>query len=493
MAFAVQKRTAYGCFGCAAVLGLGSVALVGVGGVGVLLGPGWAFEQSVRTALGGLTDGEATFESIELRDDGVIVWGLSVSHPDGTRVLWVDRVDLSCDPSTLATDDWVLNEVAVEGVRVELNERGDGLALPPVTWDLVWGETVQSRVPHVDIDTVRVVDFMFTGAGRPGTLRAEVDRVEAHGFELDVGSDRPLRIREAVIEQVGSSVGGRELVGVGLLTLDADGVFTATGVRGSASIQESGWPVWPPLVELWIPTWAGGRAAPVEADLGPYWGWKPGRWVWAPERGTVSGRLAVTDGLIAARPKTWALTDVEATIGPAQRSLPFRARAYAAGGPVRVRGRVEPSGRVSNRITATGLDASEFSSYLAVDLAKLGVEIREGKLDAELDVSLQGSKLSSQGEVSLTEVRFNRTSIFSGLNKAMLTTASWLLGGKDKRFTADVGVNGDFHDRGFSPLRQIFGQVSAAIVKDAKDRVGKGVKTVTEGTGKLWNKVFKGP
>lgn len=493
MAFTVRKRTAYGCFGCAAVLGLGSVALVGVGGVGAFLGPGWAWEQSVRAALGGLTEGEATFDSIEMRDDGVIVWGLSLSHPDGTRVLWVDRVDVACDPLTLATDDWVLNEVAVEGVRVELNELEGGLALPPATWELIWGEGVQTRVPHVVIDRVRVVDSSFLGAGHSGSLAAKVETVEIHGFELMVGSERPLRLREAVFEQVASSVDGRELVGVGLLTLDADGVFTGSAIRGSVSIQESGWPVWPPLVELWIPTWAGGRGAPVEGEPEPYWGWRPDRWVWVPERGSLDGRLALTDGWIAARAKTWVLTGVEASVGPAKRTLPFAVRAYTAGGPVRVGGRLEPNGRVSTRVTGTGLEASEFSSYLAVDLAKLGVEIREGKLDAQLDVSLLGSRLSSQGVVSLTEVRFNRTSIFSGLNKAMLTTASWLLGGKDKRFSADVGVNGDFQDRSFSPFRQIFGQVSAAIVKDARDRVGKGVKTVTEGTGKLWKKVFKAP
>ncbi|MCA9572425.1 MAG: hypothetical protein KC656_31515, partial [Myxococcales bacterium] len=78
---------------------------------------------------------------------------------------------------------------------------------------------------------------------------------------------------------------------------------------------------------------------------------------------------------------------------------------------------------------------------------------------------------------------------YSGLNKALLTSASWLLGGADKRFTAQLDVRGDFSDPSFSPARALAGQVGSSIVRDAGNRVGDGVGAAKDATGRLLDRI----
>ncbi|MCB9675450.1 MAG: DUF748 domain-containing protein [Alphaproteobacteria bacterium] len=491
MAFAVRKRTAYGCLGCSAVAGGAFAIVMGVGGVGAVFFPGWAWQQSVRAALAGMTGGEADFASVSLREDGAEVRGLTVTHPGGTRVLYVDRVDIHCDPSTLTTDDWHLTEVVLQGVALRIDEEGDGLALPPSTWDLVWGDGPSEDAPRVAIDVLRVSDVAFEGHGRAGVLAGSFATATVNEVVLEAGAERPVRLRDAVLEGLVSTVDGRELADVGRVALGEDGVFAATDVEASAALQASGWPVWPPLVELWIPTWAGGRAAPGQGGDAPWWGWQPATWPWVPDRGSAAGRVVLTDRFMASRPATWVLSNTKLAIGPVDGDLPWTASTYTAGAPVYARGKVTPGGVITGHVSGKGMQARDFDPYLAVNLHSFGVEIREGTLDAEVDLWMQGSKVRAGGPVSLYNVRFNRTSAFSGLNKALLSTASWLVGGKDKTFATEVEVSGSFTDPKFSPFKQLFGQVSAAIVKDAGDRVGQGATTVKDTAGKLWNKVFK--
>ncbi|MEZ4320236.1 MAG: DUF748 domain-containing protein [Myxococcota bacterium] len=491
MAFTVRKRTAYGLLGCSAAAGGLFAVVLGAGGIGAVLFPAWAWQQSVRTALSTLTSGEADFSSVSLHDDGAQLFGLTITHPNGTEVLRVERIDVVCEPVTLTTSDWHLTEVALHGVFVRLDEAGDGLALPPATWDLVWGDGSSEGAPRVQIDRLVFEGLTFEGRGQKGVLAGTSARGEATDLRIDVEAERPVVIARATIEEVASTVEGRELVDLARLELGDDGVFAATGVEGSVALQVSGWPVWPPLVELWIPTWAGGRAVPAPGEPEPWWGWEPATWVWVPDHGTAEGRVVLTDRFMASRPATWVLSNTKASIGPADKRIPWTVTAYTAGAPVRSRGHIASDGRITGHVSADDLEAKAFDPYLSVNLHKFGVEIREGKLDAEVDWVLRGSALAVTGPVSLYNVRFTRTSAFSGLNKALLTTASWLAGGNDKTFTTEVDVRGDFADPRFSPFRQIFGDVSSAMVKDAGDRVGKGASTVKETAGKLWDKVFK--
>lgn len=474
-----------GCAGSTLVFGgvAAVLALVVVGFVAISL-PRWTLHASLRGALQAITGGEVDFGRVRLHERGAVVTDLSVTRPGGQPTLRVERLDLIGEPGSLTGSEWRLDLVRLEGVRLQLIERDGGLALPPATWALLTGAGDGSgAAPRVVIGALEVHRATLDGQGR-GALGASLDVAIARDilFDPEIG----VRFTSAELTGLRSHVDGRRLVDMERLTLDADGVLTAHAPVGAIALRESGLPVWPPLVELAVPRWAGGRAANGASTGAPWAGLDPSTWPWTPRRAQLaSGRVRLTDMFIASRPKTWSIAVSGATLGPMERDrLPFAARASVASGAARASGQLRRDGSMHARVTAEGLDAAAFDPYLELD--RLGVSVREGGLDAALDIDLRGSALATSGDVRLTNVRFNRTSAFSGLNKALLTTASWLVGGHDKAFEATVSVNGDFTDPSFSPFRQVFGQVGRAVVQDAGARVGKGADTVKGSAGRLW-------
>jgi hypothetical protein len=476
-----------------ALLGGVFAVLLGVGVIALVVLPQWAVERSVRGALSAWTSGEVSVASVSLSDEGAVVTGLAVVTPAGEPVLEVDLVEIRCDPSVLAEPEWHLEQVVLEGVRVTLRETPSGaLDLPPTTTALVWGDSgLQSEVPRVAVEALIVTDVRVEGTGASGVLSGALQELAARSLRFEAGAERPVAVDAAELRGLASTVDGAPLLSASTLTLASDGQFAVEALDLALEVQPSGLPVWPPIVELAVPDLAGGRRPTTDEATRDWWGMQPATWVWMPVAGRASGRAVVTDRFIATRPATWTVTGFEGSIGPMKTHLPWSVRGRTAGGPVSVSGDIRKNGRVTGRVNARELAAAQFAPYLAWDLDKVGVEIREGTLSGDLDWSLQGSRFDSQGTVSLYNVRFNRTSAFSGLNKAFLTTASWLAGGKDRRFTTDVAVRGDFRDPRFSPFRQLFGQVGTGILADARDRAGQAATTVTGAAKKAWKSVFR--
>ncbi len=491
---AVRKRTAFRVLGCMALLGGGFAVFLATAAVIAVVAPQWAAQSSVRAALAAWTGGEVSVDSVSVSNEGAVVTGLSVVTTSGIPMLDVQLLEIRCDPAVLAQSEWHLEQVVLEGVHIHLQEGEDGgLELPDTTAELIWGDAdAQSEVPRVTVDALVVVDATFEGHGRQGILHASLAELGARNLVFEAGAARPVAVQAAELRTITSTVEDASLLSLSTLTLGADGRFSVADLDLALQVQSSGMPVWPPIVDLAAPDWAGGRRATSDdASARDWWGLHPETWVWIPVEGAVEGRAVVTDRFMATRPATWTLSRLKGSIGPVQTHLPWSIRANTAGSSVSVTGDIRKDGRITGRVVGRDLDAAQFAPYLAWNLSSFGVEIREGTLSGVIAWSLSGSRFDSEGTVSLYNVRFNRTSAFSGLNKAFLTTASWLAGGKDRTFTTEVAVRGDFRDPKFSPFRQLFGQVSKGVVIDARNRAGQAATSVKDAAKKAWNAVFR--
>lgn len=480
----------FGAVGVGTLLVGGGVVLLALLVLAFFL-PDLLFQRGVRSAVETLTEGEATFDRVRLSDDGATIDGLSIRH-QGRRVAYVRRVELFCDPAVLTTMRWSIDRAELHEVQLDVAEEGDGITLPPRTWALVFSPE-EGLVPHTTIDRLEVHGLAFTGEGAGGSIDGELVWAAADGFEIDPGERAPLRFKAAEARDGKARWNQAPLGAVERLVFDPEGVLLGQGLEARTAVQANGLPQWPPLLVQFVPDWAGGRATTdPDAAERPWFGIEIDTWPWQPQRVELHGAVVVSDGKVALRPMVWHATDVEAKLGPmAAGGLPWSLDTTLFEGRLSGRGTVRRNGRVVGRLQARELQARHLDPYLALNLAKLGVSIREGTLSTDLDLELMRSWLSLQGTADLYKVRFDRTTALSAPSKWALSTASWLLGGHDKTFSTQVHVRGDFRTDGFSPLRQLFGQVSAGIVKDAGNRVGKAATNTVKGVGKVFKKIFR--
>lgn len=478
-------------------LGLGSIAaalfavvLLGMLVVAFFL-PDYLFQRGIRSAVGVLTEGEASFDRVRLSEDGATIHGLAIHH-GGRRLAYVDRVELFCDPAVFATMRWDIARAELHAVELDVAEVGTGITLPPRTWALLWSPE-EGLLPRTKVDRLEIHGLTFTGEGRGGVVEGSSLWAAADHVLLDATLPAPLSFQAGELRSLEARWDGRRLGEIERLVLDPEGRLSATAVTAATGVQANGLPVWPPLLVQGIPDWAGGRAkTDPQAATQDWLGLDASWWPWQPQEASITGSLVVSDGKVAIRPMVWNLTQVQASAGPVQGgSIPWSVRTSTLGGTLQASGRLQRDGHVTGVLRAADLEARQLDPYLALNLDALGVRIREGTLSADLDLTLARSWLTLAGTATLYKVRFDRSSnLVSGISKGVLTSASWLLGGQDKSFSTAVNVRGDFRSNEFSPLRQLFGQVGAGIVKDAGNRVGKGVRATTRGVGAALGKIF---
>lgn len=483
-----RVKWAGGC-GCASVgmgaLGAGGLVVLGVLG---LIGVGWyvqeTWEATLHDTLRAQTGGEVDFGQLSLSWSHVAVHDLYVQTAAGESLVKIDEVALYGDPFSFTADRWTLDRIQVHGVRATLRKDGDAWVLPENTVRLLAGEGGGDPFdwPALAVPTITVDDVQATATSSGGTLSATFDALEVRDVEAALSPAFTWKLGEA--DLTGLAVADESpIVRVATLKLLADGTLAVDGVDGTTSLRADGRIDLPPVVEDYLPTWAGGLVPPPEGGAEarrPWFGLQDliAAMPWRAVTATATNvRWVATDDFMASPTKTWDVTVTSAKAGPLTAdALPFEAEVKLAGGVSRTVGKLHEDGLIEADTAMSSLNMPEFGPYLDPLLAPYKLKITSGQAGTQSHVTLRGSVFSLDGRSSVTSLAFSED---AAAGKA-LGTASQLLAGKDEQLGARVVIQGDLYDPDFRPVRALIYGVADPIVGQVTDALGETAAVVTE-------------
>ncbi|MEZ4234877.1 MAG: hypothetical protein R3F59_01660 [Myxococcota bacterium] len=484
--------------GCGAALGAGIVTcgvVGGVGGIGAAVAAA-KWESAARQLLASQTGGEVTFDDLRISVGSVTVVGLAV-HDGAGELLRVDELVLGVGPSALTRDPVRIDTVEASGVHVTARcaDRagtsafcgGAGFAVPPTLEALARSGSTSFDWPEVAVEAVTLRDVAVTAVTPDGTVDATVDQAEVHGLHASL--DGGLAWTFASAEATGADAlrDGRGLRADRVL-LGADGALDVTGARAAFHVQDDRTLDLLPVLADVAPRWLGGHRA-VPPDQAPWLGLSFAGLPWQPAVLRLDDAvLELTDGTFVSPPVPWRIAASHAELGPLpEGTVPLVATVGWAGGTGQAHGTVEPDGAIALTLDHAGSDATFYAPYLRPVLHRLGLTIGRGRVAADLDVRLRGSRVDVDGLVVGTEMVFAADQR-DDAGSALAGFGGRLLAEGQDTWRTPVSIHGDLQDPRFSPTRELIAGVEDTLTAGARGVVDKAVGGVKRTVRKIFGK-----
>ena len=326
---------------------------------------------------------------------------------------------------------------------------------------------------------LREVDLTVVGQGEP--LSVPMEEVTVSDLSAEPGV--PWQFAQATATGVSVHDGERQVAEVETVTLGADHVLRADGVRAWTAFRDDRTLVLPPVLEDHVPDWLGGRLQRTDAHWGVAFPGSP----WVPERAVVTDMTVHLQDHVIAEPDTDWVLPMKVSLGPAHRwGTDLRIDGQACDGAWSLDGRLGAERSLTADVTVRDMDLAQLDMYLDPSMRKMGgVTLKEGRGSGGFDLVLTGPSFKMVGPGRATGVVMEGSPVAGAGNLGV-----GLAGGRDNTVMIKLDARGDLSNPRFSAVRAVFNGLAQGLAPQAVHQVGKKANQAVKDVGSAINSLF---